>query len=133
MKTLCWEWTGGALKSGYGEVTFQGKTQSTHRVAWFLTYGNFPNPCGLHHCDNRICVRPDHLYEGTRKRNYKDMVKRGRRIIARGEKVAGAKLTASNVVAIRNDKRVQSLIAQEYGIDTSTISNIKTRKTWKHV
>ena len=39
-----------------------------------------PIPPGLnacHHCDNRICVRPDHIFLGTQKDNMQDWTKKG--------------------------------------------------------
>lgn len=50
-----------------------------------------------------------------------------------GENHPGAKLTADDVQHIRHRMEggeTQSSIAKEYGIDQSTISNIKTRKSW---
>lgn len=32
-----------------------------------------------HHCDNRGCVRPDHLFVGTAQDNIRDMDRKGRR------------------------------------------------------
>jgi len=32
----------------------------------------------MHACDNRMCVNPDHLSEGTQKRNLNDAIARGR-------------------------------------------------------
>jgi hypothetical protein len=35
-----------------------------------------------HHCDNKRCVRPDHLYEGTPKDNTRDRIKRNQESMA---------------------------------------------------
>jgi hypothetical protein len=43
------------------------------------------------------------------------------------------KITVDKVRAIRQDARVHSVIAEEYGVDESTISRIQMRKTWKNV
>lgn len=50
-----------------------------------------------------------------------------------GERHASAKLTAEQVRAIRADPRSGTLLAAEYGVSTMAISNVRRRKTWRHV
>jgi len=73
----CWNWVGGSRGNGYGCIKYQKKVYDTHRFVWFLTKGVFPKQWILHKCNNRKCVNPDHLYEGTPKENYEDMRKAG--------------------------------------------------------
>lgn len=71
----CWPWLG-ATSAGRG----RWKGTYAYRWSWQLANGR-PVPEGLfvcHHCDNPICVRPDHLYAGTAKDNSRDAVRRGR-------------------------------------------------------
>lgn len=75
----CWEWTG-ATTWGYGEVNRQGISgRRVHRLAWEFAYGPIPDGLMvLHRCDNRSCVRPDHLFLGTAADNMHDMIAKGR-------------------------------------------------------
>ena len=74
----CWEWQGALDKAGYGYF-WLGKTVRAHRAAYILCHGSVPIGLNvLHRCDNRRCVRVDHLYVGTPTDNAKDCVERGR-------------------------------------------------------
>jgi hypothetical protein len=77
----CWEWTGGLSKSGYGKVKWRlyGDLR-VHRVAAML-WLRFPltdTRCICHHCDNRKCFNPEHLFVGTSRDNQLDCVAKGR-------------------------------------------------------
>src|SRR5947207_10424619 len=74
----CWNWISSTWR-GYGIFKIGNKTQKTHRVSWMIHYGPIPDGlfC-LHHCDNRKCVRPDHLFLGTAKDNTHDAMNKGR-------------------------------------------------------
>lgn len=77
----CWLWTGPFMKyrGGYGQMTIAKKAHKAHRVAFVLAYGPFPNDLHvLHHCDNPPCVRPSHLFVGTRSDNMRDAASKGR-------------------------------------------------------
>ena len=73
----CWTWTG-STKRGYGRFQVAGRQTGAHRFSYELHNG--PIPDGLmvcHRCNNRGCVRPEHLYAGTAKDNWNDSRRRG--------------------------------------------------------
>lgn len=79
----CWEWVAARNNEGYGRFSFLLGPRETidvlaHRFSYELKYGRKPKELVLHHCDNRRCVNPDHLYEGTHEQNMRDMIDRDR-------------------------------------------------------
>jgi hypothetical protein len=74
----CWSWMG-ATDGRYGIISAEGVLKAkAHRVAWFLETGAWPTPNALHKCDNTICVRFSHLFEGTHRDNMADKAAKGR-------------------------------------------------------
>lgn len=73
----CWEWTGARNGHGYGVLRDEeGKLVLAHRVSLSLSLGR-PIQKGYlanHRCNQKWCVRPAHLYEGTPSENYWDWI-----------------------------------------------------------
>ena len=132
----CWEWQGFIDRKGYGRLRYERISHLCHRLAWELTYGPIPaGLCVCHHCDNRLCVRPDHLFLGTIADNNHDMVAKGR--VAAGEHSGQARLTVEEVIAIRGQYRRgtwgqgYSALARRYGVSMNTIRSVVLGRTWR--
>lgn len=130
----CWEWIGANNRHGYGFISFGKKTYKAHRFSLYL-YSDFDLQSKLkvcHHCDNRKCVNPDHLYSGTQKDNMHDREARHRRNIY-GERNPNTKLTMKIIKNIRHLAsigRTQTSIGKELKIPQPTISRIIRRVAW---
>lgn len=133
----CWMWNGHRNPAGYGHISVKNRLVLAHRHAWALERG--PIPAGmfvLHHCDNPPCVRPDHLYIGTKRDNARDMHTRGRARDNRGDAHPQAKLNSTQVLKIRAALRSgesESSLAEKYGVNFRTINYIGKRRTWRHL
>lgn len=133
----CWIWQGSRFPSGYGALTTPIKTYRTHRYAWEIEHG--PIPAGMlvcHHCDNRPCVRPDHLFLGTTADNAADRESKGRGNPGHGIAQPSAKVTDDDVREIRrlaSTGMMQKEIGRRFGIAQPTVSGIVRRVTWAHI
>ena len=133
----CWEWTGACNPGGYGMFGIDGRAVLAHRLSYTIHYGYIPDGlCVCHHCDNRPCINPLHLFVGTPADNNADMVRKGRDSQLFGELHSHAKLTDAKVLEILSIERVagdQDIIASKFGVSRSTISKIRSRRAWKHL
>lgn len=133
----CWIWTGGKNNTGYGSLGHRKRSLLAHRVAYEIHHGvTLPSTTAVcHTCDNRVCVNPAHLWLGTLGDNNWDRHKKGR---SRGGSMRGqvnpmAKLTEDDVRNIRQSTEPLLTVAKRFGISFQTVSNIRLRKTWRHV
>lgn len=149
----CQEWLGQRKANGYGVFNW-GAPMLAHRAAWALFIGAIPaGMVVMHTCDNPPCVRLGHLRLGRQAENVADMVRKGRsatgdrngsrlhpeRLVGNrtspmwGESNGHAKLSAADVVAIRQSTAPLKDLATRYGVNKSTISRVRTGKRWPHV
>lgn len=139
----CWEWTG-AIYHGYGAFSDGTMTHRAHRLAWQMVNGPIPKGIWiLHRCDNRKCVRIDHLFAGTPQDNVDDMMGKKRHWIfmnhgpiTRGSKNGCAKLTESDIPKIREMASIGILkirIAEKFNVSSDAIERVLKGKSWAHV
>ena len=148
-KNECWLWHGPVDSDGYGQIYWNGALVGAARLMLFFQGEDLSDGlCACHTCDNPPCVNPYHLFAGTKKDNYDDMVEKGRAVKAcgdrngsrlhpesrlRGDAHPYAKLTTDNVIRIRSDSRSGAAIARELGLPRATVNNARRGKTWAHV
>lgn len=145
----CWAWVGGGKPDGYGAITYNGKCEGAHRVAYVLNKGEIPEGAYIRHsCDNKWCVNPDHLLAGTPQDNMDDKVSRGRQSkglkhsislkssekkrlsIKYGESHAGAKVSDAQVLEIAQmaaNGETQRAIAAKFGLTQSGVHVVLKR------
>lgn len=78
----CWNWTA-FLNDGYGRFWFDGFNWQAHRWLYEQTYGPIPQGHEPDHlCNNRACVRLDHLEIVTQQENLRrsGALHKGRRV-----------------------------------------------------
>lgn len=138
MDTNCWVWTASTASGGYGQMgvgsSIDGtkRIEASHRLSYQWHVGDIPKGRHvLHDCDNRLCVRPDHLYLGTPLENARDREQRHR---------VGGRIPDALVVELRakygsrgvNGWTVKA-IAEKYGLPMATVWRIVAGVSYRHV
>jgi hypothetical protein len=125
----CWNWSGAITKTtGYGRAVIYGVFEDAHRVSWRLMHGDLPILPGFevcHHCDNRACINPNHLFLGTHSENMRDARNKGH--------ITGQKLQLRDAdeirAAVAAGESTRS-VAAAYGVSRSTVRDIVSGRTW---
>lgn len=126
---FCWEWTAGLHTEGYGQFSAEidGKRRpvGAHVFSYHLTHGTpLLGLSVLHHCDNRPCVRPDHLFRGTHTDNMQDAARKGRLHVPR----PSAQKLSPDIVRLIQERvlagEVRAHVAADYGISKTLVTLI---------
>jgi hypothetical protein len=151
----CWPWTGEITGPGYGRFRIGKHSTGAHRVAYVLVRGPIQN-LACHHCDNKLCCNPLHLFDGDYLENARDMCNKGRHVPRKplwtpdqekpfqrkraarvwGERANFAKLNPELVTKLRADFARGDgfhVLADRYGISGTAAANIVKRRAWKQV
>jgi hypothetical protein len=126
----CWTWHGARNRGGYGQLDYKGRRLVASRISWALFNGPIPKDMVVcHRCDNPRCVRPDHLFLGTRADNNADRDVKGRHVALSGEQNGFSRLTEQSVAVIRRGGPALPL-ARRFGVSVRQIYKIRSGKAW---
>lgn len=133
----CWIWTGSTAWDGYGRIRIGETLERAHRLSFFLANGEWPE-CACHHCDNRACVNPSHIFHGSNTDNVRDREHKGRGgwEKRRGALNGRAKLTDGDILKIRAAARIgtaHAVLAATFGVSKSQVTNLVKGRTWRHL
>ena len=153
MSGECWLWTASKAPNGYGRFFNSNKTHAAHR--WIFEKLTGPLPSGMeccHKCDVKACVRPDHLFAGTRSDNMRDCANKGRNAMqlrphrshfntpnrpqVRGEQQGHSKLTEGDVIEIRflrSEGFPAAELAARFSISAAHVRKLAAGKAWRHL
>ncbi len=104
----CWEWQAYVDQNGYGQFMVMGKRWFAHRFSWTISTGQIPAGMLIcHSCDNKKCVRPDHLFLGDHSINALDalskvLFKPGNRNLNKPRCIRGHGFTKDNTYRFKN-------------------------------
>jgi len=130
-ETNCWEWIGYISPRGYGQFRFNKKPYQAHRFSFEYFVGDLKEGLVIcHNCNNTKCVNPEHLRQDTQKSNMIDRTY--------AEKQHTQKLSAENAKEIKIALLTPYLginkdLSIKYGVNKSTISQIKNNLIWSHI
>lgn len=125
----CIEWQGTIKRDGYGRMMVNGKTVRVHRLSLELKLERaiLPGYFACHTCDNRACINPAHLLEGTPKENTQDAIQKGRKDNTHKHLSRSYKLTTVQIIEIHQKRRggaTYTQLAREYGVNRETIKRV---------
>jgi len=134
----CWSWTGTIGNQGYGSLAIiqrgiPRRIVGAHRFSFMVHFHEWPKLLVCHHCDNRSCVNPAHLFKGTNAENSADMAAKGRGI--RGEDNYNTTLTEVEITELRSlfPRLSYEEIGRRFSVAACTAKRIIKCQTWKHV
>jgi len=122
-------------QQGYGVASYEGSTHNASNVMCRIAHGEPPTPLheAAHSCGkgHEGCVSPRHLRWATRSENHADKHIHGTMPV--GEKSSSAKLTAEQVISIRDGNESATIVAEKYSIGYAYVFQIRARGCWKHL
>lgn len=124
----CWKWLGalGGSRRPSPQIRINWKCYYAARISYEMYVGNIPFGMYVcHHCDNHLCVNPQHLFLGTQKDNMRDASRKGR---------LHKNVINESVVAwikkLRAEGKTLNEISRETNIPIGTVGHIVAGTRW---
>jgi hypothetical protein len=122
--------------NGYWYVNLRNGTKyanfTVHRLVAAAFIGPRPEGADILHADhNKQNNHASNLSYGTRAENMAQSLRDNRLVV--GQKCPWARLSENDVLAIRNSRQTQRVIAAAYGISQGHVSDIRRGLRWSHV
>ncbi len=129
----CWLWTGFVHpETGYGRCYKKYGSRSPHRAAFIMAHGPILDGNYICHlCDNKRCVRPNHLVQGSVQQNHDDMWAKGRGIS--GSDHVHSKLSPEQVASLKEDRLNGATfreLGEKYNVSRQTANNVVRGKRY---
>lgn len=138
----CWEWVGAKSSKRYGTLGFgprgARKSLRAHRLSFVLHNGPIPDGKEIcHRCDNPQCVRPDHLFAGTRAENMQDAKAKGRLVVPNKGKLQthcrrGHALTPENTKVHPDGRRQCATCRTAWGRHRNFVESVANKVRHSH-
>jgi hypothetical protein len=130
----CWLWKGARHGNGYGSFRYNGKIRRAHHVAFEIHKGPLPKLGNrssdlvvMHSCDNNMCVNPDHLSIGTKRKNTKDAMARSGGSQWAAERKSRHKFSRELAFELRQEGLGFKSIGRRLGVDPSSVKSALER------
>lgn len=135
----CWLWTGGKHTEGYGQfsLTINGVRRpiGAHVFSYHIATGApLLSTWVLHHCDVRLCVRPDHLFGGDHTANMRDAAAKGRLHTPRPsrQKVTDAECAEIIHAVLTGPRGTATRMAEAHGVTRTFVSKLVKGQLRQH-
>jgi Txe/YoeB family toxin of Txe-Axe toxin-antitoxin module len=136
-ETGCWEYQGKLKDDGYVSCSYRRRIQNGHRLVYQVCISPIrENMCICHRCDNRKCINPAHLFQGTIADNIHDSVVKKRHICFRKDLLEIPDLDEKEIVEIINmvlKGFYRKRITEKFNISKNQIRAIMGSKKYRHL
>ena len=124
-------------KDGYLYIQYDYKVYLLHRLilADKLNKNYDELDITRHTCNNRSCINPDHLIEGTKSENALDSRNYSKNTKLNKEKVLEIKksLIDTQFSKVGDKRKFDTYWAEKFSVSFRTIADIRLNKTWKDI